>query len=170
MRQVDNCVLRLGQRAPYATITVSHVILHTCVFPFNTSGIHSQGIPSNDGLLGDTKSVCGGDADVAGNLPLANDEGVIDSELLVDGLEYDEAAEEPQLELAACIAGCFLFGIGIELEEDDMIGGSPRGYFGGLLNVTDLGGSVGFESGLLSQGLEYMLQSEHGGEGSRQRL
>ena len=50
-------------------------------------------------------------------MPFASDEGVILSELLLDGLEYDEAAEDPQLERA----GCFRFGIGTEMLEDDMM-------------------------------------------------
>ena len=51
-------------------------------------------------------------------MPFASDEGVIARELLAEGLEYDEAAEEPQLDRA----GCFRLGMGIwtaeELEED----------------------------------------------------
>ena len=40
-------------------------------------------------------------------------DGVAGNEELL-GLEYDDATEELQLELAACLAGCFRFGIGTE--------------------------------------------------------
>jgi len=45
-------------------------------------------------------------------LPFDKD-GVAGKELLL-GLEYDDATEELQLELAACLTGCFRFGIGTE--------------------------------------------------------
>jgi len=45
-------------------------------------------------------------------LPFDKD-GVAGNEELL-GLEYDDATEELQLELAACLAGCFRFGIGTE--------------------------------------------------------
>ena len=48
-------------------------------------------------------------------MPFASDEGVIARELLAEGLEYDEAAEEPQLDRA----GCFRLGMGIWTAEEE---------------------------------------------------
>lgn len=80
------------------------------------------GVPSNDGRRGEISSgLDDGEADVAGNLPLDR-EGVRGSDPL-RGLEKEEAAEaELQLELAACQAGCFRVGIGMDADAMVLVG------------------------------------------------